>query len=611
MLIGLLAGCNLMLPSSSPVVKVDKGIMDLEQWDFYKDGNIRLNGEWAFYWNKHYPRQELSKQYISVPSTWTSKKGVPGQGHAAYQLTIQHLKKNTEYALDIPSISTAYDLWVNGELLASNGKPGPSKETTTPFYRPQKVNFFTKDTKAEIILHVSNYHYRDGGIWESITFGTAEQIKDYSFKKLTIQMIIFGGLLLSGLYHVVLFIQRRQNKAALYFSLVCLIVCIRIVVTKDIPLVNFFPNIPWVLIVKLEYLSFYTSVPLFCWVLYTLYPAHISKKFCKYFTALSIAFSLFVILNTTNIFTHSAIYYQIVTIVTIIYMSVALLRALKDKQEGSLIVTLCVLFLSFTVINDILAANSMIQTYHLSSFGLFVFIFSQSYIIANRSSRAFNEMERMTTELEILNQTLEEKVQERTTSLEKSTAELQNLNSQLKNLSYIDQLTQIPNRRYFDEIFEQQWNFAIENRGSLAVIYMDIDYFKRYNDMYGHEAGDQCLQEVARALQDTFKSYGGFVARLGGEEFVAVLDDINTDYLQTVCESCRRDIELLKIRHEGSLLCQQITISIGAALIMPDKTMKRRDLIHAADDALYKAKDNGRNQVYVTDEKGILFSNSK
>ncbi len=594
-----LTSCSLFEPISQHVIKAEKGTMELKNWNFGEDGVIRLNGDWEFYWQKRLNLQEKDKQYITVPSTWTSKKDLPGYGYATYRLVIDHLEKNSEYALVIPSVSTSYDLWIDGVLVASAGKPSVNKETTIPYYLPQKVYFSTMSTKAEIVMQVSNFHYRDGGIWESIYFGTAKQIEDREIDILAYQMIILGCLLLSGLYHVVLFILRRQNRAVLFFSLVCFIVCIRILVTDKIMLINFFPEIPWSMIVRLEYLTYYTSVPLFCWVLHTIYPNYISNKFCKFFTILSIVFSLQVLFTEIPTFTKYIVIFQVFTLLGIIYVTFGLIKALKDKQEGALIVNVCAAFLSLTVINDILSLYSIIQTYRLSSLGLFVFIFSQSYIIANRSAKAFSEMERVSNELALLNITLEEKVIERTKSLERSKEELEKINVQLKSWSFQDQLTQIPNRRYFDEVFDQEWGLATQNKSPLAVIYFDIDHFKLYNDSYGHEAGDECLRQVATTLRENLIKFNGFVARMGGEEFVAILSDVDEASLQEICEACRKNIHSLKIPHEASPLEKEVTVSVGAALVVPNEKVKGRELINAADESLYEAKEKGRNQVYI------------
>lgn len=603
----LFAGCVHREIDTSPVLKAEEGYIDLSS--LQDDRIIRLNGEWEFYWERKGALLD-NKQYIEVPSNWKSALGLPGHGYATYRLVIEGLKEDSRYGLTIPAVSNAYQLFIDGNLAAEVGAVGIDKDSTVPDYQPQEVYFSPNDTSAEVTMVLANYHYRTGGIWESITIGTAEQIIDRTYKKQAFEFIIFGCLLMAGLYHSVLYIQRRKNISALLFSIVCFIVCIRIIVTEEMAILDFFPSFPWSLIIKLEYLTFYTSVPLFCWVLYTLFPNLFSKRYFKVFTIISAVMSLFVLVTTTNIFTHSTVIYQVLTIVTIFYVSIKLVKALIDKQEGALIVNICAAILSLTVINDILSMNSVIQSYRLSSLGLAVFIFSQAYIIANRSTKAFNEMERMTTELALLNLTLEEKVKERTVSLENSRDQLQKVNDKLKNLSYMDQLTQIPNRRYFDEKYHEAWDTALHNESAIAVMYLDIDYFKLYNDTYGHEAGDECLKLVAQSIEEIIQSCDGFVARMGGEEFIAVLLNQSSESIYQLAEKCRIMIEGLNIPHENSKVSNRVTLSIGAAMSVPNSKGKAANLISEADECLYEAKENGRNSIYIKNAAGTVSAPS-
>ncbi|EDL64326.1 adenylate/guanylate cyclase [Bacillus sp. SG-1] len=603
----LFAGCAHREIDTSPVLKAEEGYIDLSK--LHDDRIIRLNGEWEFYWERKGALLD-NKQYIEVPSNWKSALGLPGHGYATYRLVIEGLKEESRYGLTIPAVSNAYQLFIDGNLAAEVGAVGTDKDSTVPDYQPQEVYFSPNDTSTEVTMVLANYHYRSGGIWESITIGTAEQILDRTYKKQAFEFIIFGCLLLAGLYHSVLYIQRRKNVSALLFSLVCFIICIRIIVTEEMAILDFFPSFPWSLIIKLEYLTFYTSVPLFCWVLYSLFPNLFSKRYFKVFTFISAVMSLFVLVTTTNIFTHSTVIYQVLTIITILYVSIKLVKALIDKQEGALIVNICAAILSITVINDILSVNSVIQSYRLSSLGLAVFIFSQAYIIAKRSTKAFNEMERMTTELALLNLTLEEKVKERTVSLENSRDQLQKVNEKLKNLSYRDQLTQIPNRRYFDEKYHEAWDAALMNKSPIAVMYLDIDYFKLYNDTYGHEAGDECLKLVAQSIEEIIQSCDGFVARMGGEEFIAVLLNQSPESIYQLAEKCRTMIEGLNIPHENSKVSNRVTLSIGAAMSVANAKGKAADLISEADECLYEAKENGRNSIYIKNAAGTVSTPS-
>ncbi|VBB08122.1 nucleotide cyclase [Lucifera butyrica] len=174
--------------------------------------------------------------------------------------------------------------------------------------------------------------------------------------------------------------------------------------------------------------------------------------------------------------------------------------------------------------------------------------------------------------------------------------ELKKYRDLLEKLSLLDGLTGIANRRYFDEAFDKEWRRALRNRDSLSVLMLDIDYFKKYNDYYGHLRGDDCLRQVGQALKNSTIRGGDFVARYGGEEFVAILSSTPAENAFIVAEKMRKDIESLQISHPMSTVSEYVTVSIGAAAIIPEQGMTPAGLLEKADKALYRAKSEGRNR---------------
>lgn len=177
--------------------------------------------------------------------------------------------------------------------------------------------------------------------------------------------------------------------------------------------------------------------------------------------------------------------------------------------------------------------------------------------------------------------------------------ELQRLNQNLIELSERDSLTKLYNRRTFDEHAENAWKQAVRNHEALAILIMDIDHFKLYNDGYGHIAGDDCIIKVANSIQQSLSRPGDLVARYGGEEFIALLTDTREDGAYHVAERIRQNIEALNIKHRASPTATHITLSIGGAVIKHTGGTHLRDQINAADKALYTSKQNGRNRVTV------------
>ena len=168
-------------------------------------------------------------------------------------------------------------------------------------------------------------------------------------------------------------------------------------------------------------------------------------------------------------------------------------------------------------------------------------------------------------------------------------------NDMLEKLSMYDGLTNIRNRRFFDETFEKTFSEIKRDKKSLAVLMIDIDFFKPYNDNYGHGQGDETLRKVAKALEKTIKRASDFVARYGGEEFVILLKDINKDGVEAVANNLLNAIRELKITHEFSKIENYVTVSIGASFYNSSSDITKLELLLKADEALYNVKNSGRN----------------
>jgi adenylate cyclase len=182
----------------------------------------------------------------------------------------------------------------------------------------------------------------------------------------------------------------------------------------------------------------------------------------------------------------------------------------------------------------------------------------------------------------------------------KITEELQQDNQNLKMLANLDSLTKLTNRRGFEQYLQQEWERMQRVGSPLSVIMCDIDFFKNYNDTYGHPAGDRCLVKVGAALRNAVRRPGDLVARYGGEEFVVVLP--NTDALGSVyvAENIRSAVKNLQILHKTSTVCTYVTMSLGVSTTIPTRDREVAGLLESSDQALYGAKAQGRDRVVMS-----------
>ncbi|HYF88329.1 diguanylate cyclase [Azospirillum sp.] len=167
----------------------------------------------------------------------------------------------------------------------------------------------------------------------------------------------------------------------------------------------------------------------------------------------------------------------------------------------------------------------------------------------------------------------------------------------LRASALIDGLTGIANRRRFDEVLDAEWRRARRFREPLSAILVDVDFFKRYNDRYGHLEGDACLRRVAGALSSLVRRPGDLAARYGGEEFVCLLPSTSLEGATTLAEQMRTAMLGLQLPHADSTVCPWVTVSIGLATAVPADDLEPADLIRLADEMLYRAKRAGRNRV--------------
>jgi diguanylate cyclase (GGDEF)-like protein len=173
----------------------------------------------------------------------------------------------------------------------------------------------------------------------------------------------------------------------------------------------------------------------------------------------------------------------------------------------------------------------------------------------------------------------------------------------LTEMASRDGLTGIYNRRMFDEHLDKIWQQASRERVNTALLLVDIDHFKAYNDYYGHQAGDECLKHVARALARCGRRPLDFVARYGGEEFAIVLYNARRDYVEDVTQRIRQSLEGLALKHPASPAARVVTVSVGAACVLPQADRSHFGFVQLADEALYEAKGAGRNQVVIMDKE--------
>lgn len=183
-------------------------------------------------------------------------------------------------------------------------------------------------------------------------------------------------------------------------------------------------------------------------------------------------------------------------------------------------------------------------------------------------------------------------------ALRASQMKLEELNMQLLELANMDGLTGIANRRHFDQQLAEEWMRAMRNRRPLTLLMFDIDFFKYYNDSFGHLEGDECLKRIARTAQQVANRPSDTVARYGGEEFIVMLPETDTGGALKVAERLRANVEALQLPNPDAGISPYVTVSVGVTTIVPDVNSTPGDGLKLVDGALYRAKEAGRNRIF-------------
>jgi diguanylate cyclase (GGDEF)-like protein len=595
------------------------GVLDLRQWQPEADGILRLDGEW-----RRFPRRLLSPgdaelagpatDVALLPGTFTASDHAPGrlEGHglATYALTVLLPAEPPPLALRIVSVSTAYRLWADGVPVAAAGAVAENAADARPEYRPRIVQLpRSSDPRLELVLQVSNFDYVRGGPWEPIWIGTPHAVDAARESRIALALFLAGAFGVIGLYHVIRWTARRSDPSFLYFAGVCFGMALRGLVVDEVYLIDLAPAMSWATLVRLEYASLLIVVAASAMFLAELFPGDQPKALTYGYTGASLAGLVAVAVLPPAVFSRGLAALQLLCVSAAVAGSLLVARSLARRREGAGLFLFGLIAIAVTGTHDVLISiyrslptgHWLVDSIYLQPFGLFVFVLSQSAMLARRSSRAFVQLEATTRDLATAHAALDAHARELERRVAERTAELETANRQLARLAEIDGLTGVGNRLHFEEELRRAWFDHLRRGAPLALILADVDEFKRYNDRYGHLAGDEALRRVAAALAASAQRPGDVVARYGGEELVVLLPNTDAEGARQLAERMRDRVAAEAIVHESSSVARHVTLSAGLASIVPTEDADRVTLIARADRALYRAKQEGRDRVVAGD----------
>jgi len=562
--------------------------------NFDRHHNARLDGVWNYYPNQLIIGSEESQispskiiKTVQLPASFLSILGQK-DGLATFQ---QHFKLpesavGQQIYLYIPYQYGAYQLFVDDRLLTKVGQVGVEEHHQTEM-APKLVSFFPNKTDVVITIQVSSFQHIRGGLENSIFIGFNKPILHKFYRQVIPLTIVSGVLLMIGCFMVLFALYRiaQRQSSHIWLFLGLFILCLSLRSFFAVPFIySLFTNISWLWGTRLEYLL--TELVCLFFLLYIfLLPHQLIHRFLLQVTCVMIGINIVVTL-TQQPLVFQSFFFQSFAISFLIFANLlyAVYRIYRDQIPYSKANAFAIVLVCLTFIHDYLLGLKLIDSVEIAFYSSCVYFMVVTLQLSRDYAVQSYKTELLNKKLLQWNKTLDKKVQERTQAITQ-------LNEQLAHQVRTDALTGAYNRYALNIEIQQRFEQAIQAESSLGFYMIDVDYFKKYNDHYGHLKGDEILKALVRTI-DSILPASGFLARYGGEEFAILLSDLNMEQTQKFAEKlCRviRELQLEHINREDGK--DFITISVGVAIMDSVHIYKSVDcLMKTADQQLYQAK---------------------
>lgn len=416
-----LCGCN-----DNVYPTAHNGIIDVKQYDFDGNSPLPLSGEWEFYYGELIPPDRfktdaplVSNSFVLSPSVWNSSvdfrgNKLSGNGCATYRVLVRVPNGQHDWGFKIYNESTSYKLFVNGEMILSNGITSRKRSEAKPQYLPSIGKYndinarqYNGDGKTlELVMHVSNYKDHNGGMSEPVYLSSYTHTIRHSSHNFMVHVFMAGAIFIIALYHFSFVSFRKRDRASLYFGIFTIIMFLRNIVVGERIIVQIIPSINWEVVNKIEYITAYSSAVFIALFIKEIYREGISPVVIKIIAWCGAAISLFILFSFIPAYSVCKKYFDVYFICSCLVIIGILARLSFKRVESALQTFIGILILCGTALNDLMYHAQIIQSVDLAPLGLFVFIFSESYVITRRMAYAYNKIGSLTMELARKNEEL-------------------------------------------------------------------------------------------------------------------------------------------------------------------------------------------------------------
>lgn len=383
-----------------------QGVMDLRDWDI-DSAPIRLIGQWEFYPGVFLDPDDTpdrrSAMLLDVPGVWKPEEaGGPGQkGAGTYRLRILMPEYGKTLGIKATTVSTAFKLFADKSFIGEAGKPGLSSKDSTPAYKPAVYTLNEDgDKELELMVHISNYVYRAGGLWHPFELGSLDRLLRTRSLRFIFAIGIAAGFITMAIHAFILYYFRRKEKSHALYGWFCLVIALRTLVTSEYALVAVFPSIPFSLLIRLEYISAFFSMPLALLFFTSLFYRNICDTVTKVIILLHIPFILLIPVAPLPVLTGSIMYYYVLYTATLALISFKVLeRTIRYRTQDALTLCIAGIIVAAAAINDMILAAYNTNSIFLVPYALGVLGFAQYLVISRRFTASFSKVEQLSVEL--------------------------------------------------------------------------------------------------------------------------------------------------------------------------------------------------------------------
>lgn len=540
--------CNLLHSNfSNNSLQAKKGILDLRKWDFEKNGPVKLDGEWEFYWEKLYTLEDitnifLNKTYFKIPHTWNDKlidgQTLDGDGFATFRLRILLPENSPALAIRSQQQATAFQIFVNGNSTLGSGIVGRSESESIPHTVP--AIGYVPDFKMqdmEVVMQISNFHHRKGGIWHSIFLGSYQQINQIEKSARETDSFLAGLLLFIFVYHLGFYRLRKNDKSSILFSLFFLLLFLRIITTGEKLITNYPFFDKFEVYVRVEYLVFFWSPALAIQFLHYLFPKEIHRLFFLSYYVIGVI-SSFTLFLKPKYFTFTFPILQPLLIIVLILIPFFIIRAVLNKRDYAVSILVSTIAIILTNVHDLLAINEIIHTnMFLIPYGIVIMALTQSYTLLLKFSSAFKRIEQLSGDLKRTNFAYARFVP-------------------YELILYLKK----------ESILEVQLGNQIQRE--MTILFSDIRSFTQLSETMTPEENFNFLNAYLKRMNPCVQYHNGFIDKYIGDGLMALFPLSPDDAIESAIEM-QKEIRIYnQKRSEKNYTAIEIGIGIHTGMIM-------------------------------------------